>query len=160
MLFRSRLGATVTRLPVDSTGMVDPDAVRRALSRKTTLVSVMHANNEVGTVEPIAEIARITREHGVPLHVDAAQSVGKIDADVQRLGADLAANDHRQDYLRSTLSQSSGALTATPFSKQDSSMLSLLSKSDGLIVRPPKDPAKKAGESVRVLPFASAIPAI
>ncbi|MBL8691541.1 MAG: molybdopterin molybdotransferase MoeA [Rhodospirillaceae bacterium] len=77
-----------------------------------------------------------------------------------RLGADLAANDHRQDYLRSTLSQSSGALTATPFSKQDSSMLSLLSKSDGLIVRPPKDPAKKAGEPVRVLPFASAIPAI
>ena len=77
-----------------------------------------------------------------------------------RLGADLAANDHRQDYLRSTLSQSSGALTATPFSKQDSSMLSLLSKSDGLIVRPPKDPAKKAGEPVKVLPFASAIPAI
>lgn len=77
-----------------------------------------------------------------------------------RLGADLPANDHRQDYLRATLSQSSGALTATPFSKQDSSMLSLLSKSDGLIVRPPKDPAKKAGESVRVLPFASAIPAI
>lgn len=77
-----------------------------------------------------------------------------------RLGADLPANDHRQDYLRSTLSQSSGALTATPFSKQDSSMLSLLSKSDGLIVRPPKDPAKKAGEPVKVLPFASAIPAI
>jgi len=77
-----------------------------------------------------------------------------------RLGADLAANDHRQDYLRATLSRSGGTLTATPFSKQDSSMMSLLSKSDGLIVRPPKDPARKAGESVRVLPFASAIPAI
>ena len=87
--FLERLGATVTRLAVDSTGMVDPDEVRRALSRRTALVSVMHANNEVGTIEPIAEIARITREHGVPFHVDAAQSVGKIDADVQRLGADL-----------------------------------------------------------------------
>ena len=54
----------------------------------------------------------------------------------------------------------SGTLTATPFPKQDSSMMSLLSKSDGLIVRPPKDPARKAGDSVRVLPFASAIPAI
>jgi cysteine desulfurase len=87
--FLERLGATVTRLAVDSTGMVDPDDVRRALSRPTTLVSVMHANNEVGTIEPIAEIARITRDHGVPFHVDAAQSVGKIDADVQRLGVDL-----------------------------------------------------------------------
>ncbi len=87
--FLERLGATVTRLAVDATGMVDPDDVRRALSRPTALVSVMHANNEVGTIEPIAEIARITREHGVPFHVDAAQSVGKIDADVQRLGADL-----------------------------------------------------------------------
>ncbi len=77
-----------------------------------------------------------------------------------RLGADLAANDHRQDYLRATLSPDSGMPTATPFPKQDSSMMSLLSKSDGLIVRPPKDPARKAGDSVRVLPFASAVPAI
>lgn len=86
-----------------------------------------------------------------------AQAASLVDA---RLGADLAANDHRQDYLRSTLSQSDGALTATPFPKQDSSMMSLLSRSDGLIVRPPKDPARKAGDTVRVLPFASAIPAI
>ena len=77
-----------------------------------------------------------------------------------RLGADLASNDHRQDYLRATLSPDSGMPTATPFPKQDSSMMSLLSKSDGLIVRPPKDPARKAGDSVRVLPFASAVPAI
>ncbi len=86
-----------------------------------------------------------------------AQAASLVEA---RLGADLAANDHRQDYLRSTLSQSDGALTATPFPKQDSSMMSLLSRSDGLIVRPPKDPARKAGDTVRVLPFASAIPAI
>ena len=87
--FLERLGATVTRLAVDSTGMVDPDAVRRAMKRQTVLVSVMHANNEVGTIEPIAEIARITGERGVLFHVDAAQSVGKIDVDVQRLGVDL-----------------------------------------------------------------------
>ncbi len=86
-----------------------------------------------------------------------AQAASLVEA---RLGADLAANDHRQDYLRATLSQSDGALTATPFPKQDSSMMSLLSRSDGLIVRPPKDPARKAGDTVRVLPFASAISAI
>lgn len=87
--FLERLGATVTRLAVDSTGMVDPDDVRRALNRRTVLVSVMHANNEVGTIEPISAIARIARERGVLFHVDAAQSVGKIDVDVQRLGVDL-----------------------------------------------------------------------
>jgi cysteine desulfurase len=87
--FLEGLGAKVTRLPVDSTGMVDPDDVRRALTPHTVLVSVMHANNEVGTIEPIAEIARITRDHGALLHVDAAQSVGKIDVDVQKLGVDL-----------------------------------------------------------------------
>ena len=78
-----------------------------------------------------------------------------------RLGSDLAANDHRQDYLRSTLARGpDGVLTATPFAKQDSSMMSLLSKSDGLIVRPPKDAPRKTGDMVHVLPFASAIPAI
>jgi cysteine desulfurase len=87
--FLERLGATVTRLPVDSTGLVDPDDVRRALTPRTVLVSVMHANNEVGTIQPIEEISRITREHGALLHVDAAQSAGKIDVNVQRLGADL-----------------------------------------------------------------------
>lgn len=87
--FLERLGATVTRLPVDSAGMVDPDDVRRALTPQTALVSVMHANNEVGTIEPISEIARITKERGVVFHVDAAQSVGKVDVDVQRLGVDL-----------------------------------------------------------------------
>lgn len=87
--FLERLGAEVTYLPVDATGRVDPDAVRRAITGRTILVSVMHANNEVGTVQPIAEIARITRERGVLLHTDAAQSVGKIPTRVGDLGVDL-----------------------------------------------------------------------
>ena len=82
-------GARVTYLPVDSTGCVDPDDVRRAISRDTLLVSVMHANNEVGTIEPIAACTRIAREHGVLFHTDAAQSVGKIATRVDELGVDL-----------------------------------------------------------------------
>jgi len=87
--FLERVGATVTSVGVDATGMVDPDDIRRALRPDTILVSVMHANNEVGTIQPIAEIAAITREAGVPLHSDAAQSVGKLDTDVNALGVDL-----------------------------------------------------------------------
>jgi cysteine desulfurase len=87
--FLERLGATVTYLPVDSTGRMDPDDLRRAIRPETILVSVMHANNEVGTIEPIEECARIAREHGVLIHTDAAQSVGKITTDVKTLGVDL-----------------------------------------------------------------------
>ena len=87
--FLERLGATVTYVGVDARGMVDPDDVRRALRPDTILVSVMHANNEVGTIQPIEQIARITREAGVPLHSDAAQSVGKLDTDVDAFGVDL-----------------------------------------------------------------------
>jgi cysteine desulfurase len=87
--FLEKLGASVTRLRVDSTGMVDPDDVERAMRRETILISVMHANNEVGTIEPIAAIVRFARERDVPVHVDAAQSVGKIPVDVQQLGVDL-----------------------------------------------------------------------
>jgi len=87
--FLERLGATVTYVGVDSMGTVDPDDIRRALRPDTILVSVMHANNEVGTIQPIAEIAAITREAGVPLHSDAAQSVGKLATDVDELGVDL-----------------------------------------------------------------------
>ena len=87
--FLRRLGARVTFVPVDHTGRVDPDDVRRAITPRTILISVMHANNEVGTIEPIAEIARIAREHGVLMHTDAAQSVGKIPTRVDELGVDL-----------------------------------------------------------------------
>ncbi len=87
--FLKSLGAEVTHLPVDGTGMVNPEDVRKAMTPHTVLVSVMHANNEVGTIQPIAEIARITREHGVLLHTDAAQSVGKIPTRAFELGVDL-----------------------------------------------------------------------
>lgn len=87
--FLRRLGCGVTVVPVDGHGRVDPDDVRKAMRRNTVLVSVMHSNNEVGTLQPITEIGRITRELGVLLHVDAAQSLGKVELDVERLGVDL-----------------------------------------------------------------------
>lgn len=87
--FLEKLGARVTYLPVDSTGSIDPDDLRKAIVADTILVSVMHANNEVGTIQPIADCAAIAGEHGVPFHTDAAQSVGKIPTLVGDLGVDL-----------------------------------------------------------------------
>src|SRR5262245_55476295 len=87
--FLERLGATVTYLRVDRYGRVDPDDVRWALQPTTLLIAVMHANNEVGTIQPIEEIARIAKEAGVLMHTDAAQSVGKIAFTVEGLGVDL-----------------------------------------------------------------------
>jgi len=84
-----REGHAVTRVPVPASGIVDPDAIRRALRPETALVSVMHANNELGTVQPIAEIARIAHEAGVPVHSDGVQALGKIPVDVEALGVDL-----------------------------------------------------------------------
>src|SRR5205085_7016457 len=87
--FLRRLGCRVTVLPVDCHGQVDPDAVRRTLTPNTALVSVMHAQNEVGTLQPIREIAAVCRERGVLVHTDAAQSLGKVAVDVNELGVDL-----------------------------------------------------------------------
>jgi cysteine desulfurase len=87
--FLRRLGCRVTVVPVDRHGLVDPDAVARALDRDTVLVSIMHSNNEVGTLQPIREISRHTRPRGVLLHTDAAQSMGKLAVDVNDLGVDL-----------------------------------------------------------------------
>lgn len=82
-------GFTVTVVPVDGSGMVDPAEVRGALRDDTILVSIMHANNEVGTLQPLPAISAVTRERGIILHTDAAQSVGKIRATVDELGVDL-----------------------------------------------------------------------
>lgn len=82
-------GYEVTYLPVDAFGLVDPQQVEEAITSQTILVSVMHANNEVGTIEPIAEIAEIAHRHGVLVHADCAQSVGKILVQVDKLGVDL-----------------------------------------------------------------------
>jgi cysteine desulfurase len=87
--FLGRLGCRITVLPVDRHGKVDMTALREALREPTLLVSIMHANNEVGTLEPIQEIARLAHEKGVLVHADAAQSIGKIKVDVNELGVDL-----------------------------------------------------------------------
>lgn len=87
--FLEKLGADVTWLPVDTTGRVDPNDLRRAIGADTLLISIMHANNEVGTIQPIAECSAIAREHGILFHTDAAQSVGKIPTRVEYLGVDL-----------------------------------------------------------------------
>jgi cysteine desulfurase len=87
--YLERHGMDVTFVGVDSTGMVDPEDIAAAIRPETVLVSVMHANNEVGTIQPIAEIAHVAREAGVLLHSDAAQSVGKIPTRVDDLGVDL-----------------------------------------------------------------------
>jgi cysteine desulfurase len=87
--FLERLGARVTVVPVDGTGSVDPEDVARAISSRTILVSIMHANNEVGTIEAVAEIAALARARGVLVHTDAAQSVGKIPVRVDEQGVDL-----------------------------------------------------------------------
>jgi cysteine desulfurase len=87
--FLKRLGCRITILPVDRHGLVDPEAIRKALDGRTTLISIMHANNEVGTLQPIREIAALARARGVLLHTDAAQSVGKVAVNVNELGVDL-----------------------------------------------------------------------
>jgi cysteine desulfurase len=87
--FLERLGARVSFLPVDGTGRIDPADLRRAITPRTVLISIMHANNEVGTIEPIEDFARIAHEHNILIHTDAAQSVGKVSTDVNELGVDL-----------------------------------------------------------------------
>lgn len=87
--FLERLGAEVSYIRVDRFGCIDPADVEAAIRPETALVSIMHANNEVGTVQPIAEIARLAHSHGVLCHTDAAQSAGKIETDVDALGVDL-----------------------------------------------------------------------
>ena len=85
----ARRGWTTTLIPVDQSGIVSPEHLKRVMTADTALVSVMHANNEIGTIQPIAELAAIAHEHGALMHTDAVQSVGKIRVDVKALGVDL-----------------------------------------------------------------------
>ncbi len=87
--FLEKRGFKVTYLPVDEHCVVNPDDVRRAITARTILISIMHANNEVGSLQPVAEISKIAREAGVYFHTDAVQTVGHIPVNVKRLGADL-----------------------------------------------------------------------
>ena len=87
----ARRGCAVTYLPVDLYGRVDPQAVHDAITDKTVLVSLMHVNNEVGTIQPLAEVGALCRKAGVLLHSDVVQSIGKLPLDVQGLQVDLAA---------------------------------------------------------------------
>jgi cysteine desulfurase len=93
-----REGFEVTYLPVGKDGRVDPDDVKKALRDDTILVSLMHANNEVGVLHPIEEIGRMTRERGVPFHCDAVQSVGKLPFDVEKLNVDLVSISAHKMY--------------------------------------------------------------
>jgi len=87
--FLQRRGFRITYLPVDEYGLVDPQDVKKAITDKTILISVMHANNEVGTVEPIGEIGKIAKEAGIYFHTDAVQTVGHIPVNVDELRVDL-----------------------------------------------------------------------
>src|SRR2546428_2792847 len=93
-----KYGYEVTYLPVAKDGRVSPDAVRKAITPKTILISIMYANNEIGVVNPIAEIGKIAKEHGVLFHVDGVQAVGKIPVDVQKDNIDLLAISAHKIY--------------------------------------------------------------
>lgn len=93
-----KLGKRVTYLPVDGDGLVDPDDVRRAITPKTVLISIMAANNEIGTIAPITEIGAIAREHDVFFHTDAAQTTGHIPMDVQAMKIDLMSISAHKVY--------------------------------------------------------------
>lgn len=96
--FLKKRGFQVTYLTVDKYGLVDPADVRKAITDKTILVSIMHANNEVGTVEPIAEIAKVAKEKGVYFHTDAVQTAGHIPVNVNDLGVDLLSMSAHKLY--------------------------------------------------------------
>jgi cysteine desulfurase len=87
--FLEKRGFKVTYLPVDKYGLVDPDSVKKAITGKTALVSIMQANNEIGTIQPIEAIAKITKEAGVYFHTDAVQTVGHLPVEVNKIGVDL-----------------------------------------------------------------------
>jgi cysteine desulfurase len=91
-------GFSVSYLPVDETGMIDPDDVRRALRPDTIAISIMHANSEVGTIQPVRAIGAIARERGIPFHVDAVQTFGKVEIDVDAFSIDLLSFSGHKIY--------------------------------------------------------------
>ena len=94
----SKRGVKVTYLPVDKAGMVSPDDVRNAITEKTILITIMMANNEIGTINPIKEIGKIAKEKGILFHCDATQGVGKIPVDVQDMGIDVMSFSAHKVY--------------------------------------------------------------
>ena len=96
--YLEKKGFDVTYLPVDKYGLVDPKQVEEAIRDDTILISIMHANNEIGTIEPIEEIGKIAKKHGIPFHTDAVQSVGKIEVDVKKLNVDLLSMSSHKIY--------------------------------------------------------------
>lgn len=96
--FLESQGASVTTVAVDRFGRVDPDDVARAIRDDTILISVMHANNEIGTIEPVAEIGRLARERGILMHTDAAQTVGILPVDIAALHVDLLSISAHKRY--------------------------------------------------------------
>lgn len=96
--FLEKSGYKVTYLPVDNYGRVDPDDVKNNITDETILISIMHANNEIGTIEPIAEIGRISKEKGIIFHTDAAASAGTVPVDVNQLNVDLMSISAHKFY--------------------------------------------------------------
>jgi cysteine desulfurase len=96
--FLERQGFRVTYLPVDQYGMVDPDDVRKAVTAKTTLISIMHANNEIGTIQPVKEIGKIAGEKGIYFHTDTVQTIGHIPVNVNDLNVDILSSSAHKLY--------------------------------------------------------------
>lgn len=96
--FLEREGFEVTYLPVDRQGFVDPDDLKKAIRKDTILVSIMYANNEIGTIEPVEELCKITKENGVYFHTDTVQAIGRIPLDVQKLNVDMLSISGHKIY--------------------------------------------------------------